>query len=165
MKYIPSLIIIYIFIRKTFPYIKKQKSQSKKILTGLLMLYFVLLFLVTLVPFRPLYHLLTSGLHFNIATKPYFDIKVGHGRAVLESFLNVVMMMPFGFLVKAYSDKSIFKITLYGLFLSISIEFLQLFDALRASDITDIINNTLGAFLGACLFVLMKFVYEKFKER
>ncbi len=64
-------------------------------------------------------------------------------------FANILMMMPFGFLLPLISPKSgKFRIIfLSGFLFSLSIELSQLFNY-RATDIDDLILNTLGAILG-----------------
>ena len=47
------------------------------------------------------------------------------------------------------------RVTLMGFLLSLSIEVTQLFLATRATDIDDVILNTLGTLLGAAILVLL----------
>lgn len=69
-----------------------------------------------------------------------------------NSLLNVLLFIPLGFgltvLWKRY--RSFFRTALFGFGLSLAIELLQLF-ARRATDVNDLMTNTLGAGLGWCL--------------
>jgi VanZ family protein len=70
---------------------------------------------------------------------------------------NIVGFMPFGFIICALLSRSVrvaravLYSTLLGALLSFSIELMQAYIPQRASGITDIMTNTLGAFLGALL--------------
>ena len=66
-----------------------------------------------------------------------------------NSFLNVILFVPLGFLLPLLWSrfKNPLRATLFGLLFSVGIEVLQLF-TLRATDINDLMTNTLGAFVG-----------------
>ncbi len=95
---------------------------------------------------------LPSLLHFrfeqNINLKPFqymfSDCK--------NSLLNVLLFIPLGFgltvLWKRY--RSFFRTTLFGFGFSLAIELMQMFTR-RATDVNDLMTNTLGAGLGWCL--------------
>ncbi len=73
--------------------------------------------------------------------------------------------MPFGFAICALLSgsgrfgRALLYTTLLGALLSFSIELMQASIPQRASGITDIITNTLGAFLGA-LLLRSKFISQ-----
>lgn len=69
-----------------------------------------------------------------------------------NSFLNVLLFVPLGILLPLLWKrfKNPFRTVLFGLFVSAVIEFLQLF-TYRATDINDLITNTLGTLIGWCL--------------
>ena len=66
--------------------------------------------------------------------------------------LNVVLFMPLGLFLpllwKAY--RSIFRTMLLGFGISLFLEAMQIF-TYRASDINDLITNTVGTLLGYCI--------------
>ena len=70
-----------------------------------------------------------------------------------NTMLNILLFVPLGvmlpFLWKKY--KSLTTTLLFGFFLSLSIELLQIF-TYRATDINDIITNTIGTLLGYLVF-------------
>ena len=94
--------------------------------------------------------------HHSFLTPPWreFDPTWDYFWDVLR---NIVGFMPFGFLVCALlwrSDRfgrAVLYSTLLGALLSFSIELMQAYIPQRASGITDILTNTLGAVLGALL--------------
>lgn len=65
------------------------------------------------------------------------------------NLLNIALFVPFGLLVPLLSSKKLklWQIILMGLAASLVIELSQLFN-LRATDVDDLIMNTLGAILG-----------------
>ena len=66
-----------------------------------------------------------------------------------SSFLNVLLFVPMGiFLPLLWNDfRALWKTLLFGLSASFLIELLQIF-TFRASDINDLITNTVGTFVG-----------------
>ena len=71
---------------------------------------------------------------------------------------NVLMFIPVGVFWPLCFKKldSIWKVTLAGCGFSLIIELLQLLCRFRTTDINDLILNTLGAFLGALGYFLIK---------
>ena len=71
---------------------------------------------------------------------------------------NCAMFIPTGILTPVlYKHLDSFKKTvLTGFLISLSIEILQLPFAVRASDVDDLILNTLGVAVGYCLYALVK---------
>lgn len=69
-----------------------------------------------------------------------------------NSLLNVLLFVPLGFFLAVLwrRYRSFLRTALFGLCFSLSIELLQLF-TLRATDINDLMTNTLGTVLGWCL--------------
>lgn len=86
---------------------------------------------------------------------PFGDEKTA--RFFLQLGLNTAMFLPFGFFlpVLCRSFRSWWAATLAGLLLSGTIEFLQLF-SFRATDVDDLLMNTLGAYLGYLLAWLLR---------
>jgi len=68
---------------------------------------------------------------------------------------NIAMFVPFGFLFRAVKRAGIFRATLAGAMLSLFIELYQLLLP-RHSDVDDLLLNTLGALIGALLFIPFK---------
>ena len=88
------------------------------------------------------------------------------GSGVLTYIENIILFMPLGFLLPFTWEKyeSIWKTSLFGLFLSFSIEFSQLFNW-RVSDIDDLMMNTIGTVFGYLIFKLFCTRYSAFNYR
>ena len=66
---------------------------------------------------------------------------------------NLILFMPFGFLLYAITDQPrTARILLFGFLLSLSIELCQLFFRLGWFEVDDILHNVLGTYLGICLY-------------
>ncbi len=80
--------------------------------------------------------------------------------------LNVFMFMPLGFLLPFIwpKYKNFFFTTLTGLYFSLLIELCQLFNH-RATDVDDLIMNTLGTMLGWVVWRMYKLIFKKSGER
>ena len=85
----------------------------------------------------------------NISLIPFSDETHWLG---VQRVLNAVMFAPFGFLLPVLwrGCRKWSVTTLAGFLLSLTIEILQMF-CFRATDVDDLLMNTLGAFLGYCL--------------
>ena len=75
--------------------------------------------------------------------------------ATIPNILNMIMMMPFGFLLPLLWPqwRKLWKVILAGLGFSLLIEVLQLFNT-RLSDVDDLIMNSLGAGIGYLAWLL-----------
>lgn len=75
--------------------------------------------------------------------------------ATIPNILNMIMMMPFGFLLSLIWQnwRGFGKVVLAGFGFSLLIEVLQLFNA-RLSDVDDLIMNSLGAAAGYLIWIL-----------
>ena len=80
--------------------------------------------------------------------------------------LNAFMFMPLGFLLPLIwkSFRQAKKTVVFGFLMSLTIEVCQLF-CFRATDVDDLIMNTLGAFLGYLCWKLLKLVFPKAGEK
>lgn len=72
--------------------------------------------------------------------------------------LNVIMTIPFGFLLPLVKKNvKLLKIIFYTFLLSLSIELLQpLINGVRSSDITDLITNVVGGIIGYVIYLIFK---------
>lgn len=87
----------------------------------------------------------------------YYDIGVGYVHAK-EVIMNAIVFVPMGLYLKmlAVSGK---KAILIGAAVSLAFELIQFVFAIGASDITDIMTNTLGTVVGVCLYALLRKVF------
>ncbi|MCK5417568.1 MAG: VanZ family protein [Desulfobacterales bacterium] len=120
-------------------------SQKSTLGTALLVYMVFMVFLITLFPFD-----------FRIPAK--IQIKILTNLA--DFMANIVLFIPIGFLFKLSrrpgKDVLCLNPLFFGLLLSMSIEFTQLFIPGRYTQLSDVFTNGLGAWLGAILFILLK---------
>jgi glycopeptide antibiotics resistance protein len=80
----------------------------------------------------------------------------------MDVLTNLLGFIPFGFFLSAYlwmrKPRSIFRLLLISVIIagciSLSIELIQVYLPTRSSQLTDILTNIFGAFLGGILFYL-----------
>ncbi|HJB14189.1 MAG TPA: VanZ family protein [Candidatus Oscillibacter excrementigallinarum] len=151
-----ALILLY-----TFCFYKRWKATGKiALLVNTAMyiylsfvLYFTLMPIITSLPF------IFNHPYMPMNLIPFIDILERRGDFTRQVVLNVVMTIPFGFLLPCVKRGSItaFKALLYALLLGICIEILQpLINGARSSDITDVITNTIGGIIGYTAYVVCK---------
>lgn len=150
-----ALIIIYIF-----KFYKKWKNEGKDVLfiktTMYVYLTFVLYF--TLMPILTSIPFIFNHPYAAMNLIPFIDVSNGRGDFVRQVVLNVIMTIPFGFLVPLVKkDVKLLKVILYTFLLSLGIELLQpLINGFRTSDITDLITNVLGGIIGYIMYLIFK---------
>ena len=92
----------------------------------------------------------------NINLIPFWDITSGVQAYLINSGLNILLFIPLGFILpllwKEFRSRR--TICLTGFLLSLGTELAQLLNY-RISDVDDLIMNTLGAFLGYELLMLL----------
>lgn len=168
--YIQSFIIIaliYCIIYQTY-----LKKKEKKFILKFSIMY-IYLFLVLCVTILPIdftldqkwkYH---SSINFTyVHVKPFNDLISGYSGALKQVILNIIMTIPFGFLLSSLKKNiSIIRVIISTFLLSFVIEMFQLIMTVfllhyRSCDITDLITNVVGGIIG---FILYKLVKDKFK--
>lgn len=85
-----------------------------------------------------------------------------------EVYLNILLLLPIGFLLSRICKK--YKIILIGIFMSLTIEFLQLLLMCGTFETGDIILNIFGVFLGIALYkraipFIKNTLWKKIKNR
>lgn len=147
----------------------KQQGMRRFSLQTLMYVYIVLVIKVTLMPIELIDFIPDSNklLLQSINVIPYRDILAGYDGAVRETILNIIMLMPFGFLLPLINKTNIFKVLLWSLLVSLSIELFQLYftwvggTVFRSFDVTDLINNSLGGVLGYIISRSISFLVRK----
>ena len=83
-------------------------------------------------------------------------------RGPIDTALNVLLFVPLGFFLPILYKKydSLFKIAIGGFLFSLSVEIAQMFGH-GATDINDLITNTVGACLGFVVYTLLCKVLPK----
>ena len=80
----------------------------------------------------------------------------------LDTIINAFLFMPFGFLLSMKSKKNIksLLLILIPLLVSIILESLQYAFRLGATDITDVIMNTVGSCLGFLMYLVSSIIFD-----
>lgn len=91
-----------------------------------------------------------------------YDTDVGVRLHAKEVLYNVAAFVPLGVGVSLFMPKwGLLKKALPGLCVSLIFETLQFAFAIGASDITDIIANTLGTIIGIGVFALLRKIFKR----
>lgn len=101
----------------------------------------------------------------NINLIPFKDSVMLNQRIDLSEIINnIIIFIPFGGLLGIIDKKSSFlkKIMIILLF-SLAIELSQFVFGLGATDITDIITNTLGGIIGLLIYQFLKMLFKENK--
>lgn len=150
------LILLYVFILY-----KKWKVKGKDVLLVNTIMYIYLSFVLyfTLMPIITALPFIFNHPYISMNLVPFIDVLDGRGDFARQVGLNVVMTIPFGFLLPLVKKANIkvSKVVLYTFLLSLFIELLQpLINDSRSSDITDLITNVIGGFIGYLLYLIFK---------
>ncbi len=131
----------------------------------------VIMLAFTVMPFGFYKGVLNQNCLDTVNLIPYRDISNHYLGAVKETIGNIVFFTPFGIMIPAIFKKSFAKSVLISASFSLFIECYQLlgvwlcFENTRTFDITDIINNTIGAAIGiASFYAYKKLVDNKYSQ-
>ena len=149
---IPGILLYFVILWKI-----ERKQTLLHITTALIFCYYLIGILTM------------TGIHAfksfspKIVLIPFLDMISGP----IDTFLNVILFVPLGFflpmLYRKYSQ--IGRVVLTGFLFSIIIEIVQMF-GMGATDINDLITNTLGTCLGYCVYKwIFSFVPKKLQKR
>jgi len=149
------LFLIYILI-----YIKKLKYKNKlyKIKFSLFYFYIMVVFLITIMPFRIIVPGRNKLFLERLNLIPFRDIYRHYLGGTQDVILNIIMFIPFGFLISFFKEKNILETIILSFSFSLFIEVTQLLYAWttiyskRTSDITDVITNTIGGIIGYLIY-------------
>ena len=149
-----ALIIIYaIFFYKKW----KAQGKDKLLINTLFYIYICLVLYVTLMPILISLPFIFNHPYVPMHLLPFDDYFSGRGDTVRQILLNVIMMMPFGFLFPIVKKKKLFSCILWTFLFSLSIELMQpLINGFRSSDVTDLITNTVGGMIGYFLYLVFR---------
>ena len=93
---------------------------------------------------------------------PFMGSVVVNGRIYINEIIdNILVFIPLGiYICMLKEDWSILRKISVGFFISLGIEVLQFVLAIGATDITDLIGNTLGGIIGIGVFYLFSKVFK-----
>lgn len=151
------LAVIYLICIKSTAMSKKALAANTLMYVYLCgVLYFTLMPLIVALPYC------FDHPYVAMNMTPFRDVIMGYGDYKRQIVLNVVMTVPFGFLLPlcrriTHKPCGLFRCLAATVALSLSVELLQpLISASRSSDITDLITNTLGGVIGYSLYSVVK---------
>lgn len=142
--------------------------MEKIISRGLLVLY--LGFLIWLVLFKLTFHISSvfHHQHRSLNLVPFAAPSIVNGKINYgEMILNCLFFIPFGLLLNvAFKKVDFLPKLIFILVFSLAAEFTQYIFAIGATDITDVITNTVGGFLGLQLYSLSnRYIKEEKLDR
>ncbi len=151
------LVLIIIYFWKFY---KKWKEKGRDLLLVNTMMYIYLSFVLyfTLMPIITSLPFIFNHPYDLMNLVPFIDVLNGRGDFIRQVVLNVIMTIPFGFLLPLVKKNvKLLKIVFYTFLLSLSIELLQpLINGIRSSDITDLITNIIGGIIGYVIYLIFK---------
>lgn len=161
------LLTILISIVMRISYKEEEKIRVQHNIFGYMFMIYLIIALAEVVGFpsisewRRLSGLNEAIFNPNINLIPFndgFDI---------SGILNIIFFMPFGFLLPTLWKKyrSFLNTLSYGIIFSFIIEIGQLFTKNRATDINDLIMNTLGTIIGWIIFNSLRKVFKKLTRK
>lgn len=157
LKVIIDFIVLTILYAVIFFYKWRARGKAKLIANTLMYIYISLVLYVTLMPIIVSLPFIFNHPYTPMNLIPFGDYISGRGDTVRQILLNVIMMMPFGFLLPVVKKKNILSCIFWTFCFSLGIELTQpLINGFRAADITDLITNTIGGFLGYLLYLVFK---------
>ena len=151
-------VIIMIMIYVVFLYKRwRMKGKDTLLINTLMYVYIGLVLYVTLMPIVVSIPSIFNHPYMPMNILSFDDYFHGRGDTIRQIVLNVVMMMPFGFLLPVIKKKNIFFCAVWTFLFSLGIELLQpLINGSRSADITDLITNTTGGIIGYFLYLLFR---------
>lgn len=145
------------------------QNLNRKIVKFLLLAFVLFVLYNTLIPFHFQMQGKTLG---ELARSFEWELFQHEGKhtPLTDIAGNILLFIPFGFLMFTFLWQrrirgGIVISTILGFLLSVFIEVLQLFLISRNSSITDVVNNTLGSFMGAFAAYLYEHTIADFTNR
>ena len=160
LRIVPDIVILGLMYGYYF--YKRWKNDEMLILKSILYLYFCGVILVTLMPVVVNLPFVFNHPYVGMSMKPFEDLIMARGDYILQIVLNIIMMIPFGALYPLIYKASFHKTVWKAFQISLCIELVQPFiSSARSADITDVINNVLGAVLGYTVYKAVSLLLVK----
>ena len=147
-----ALLYAFVFFRKW-----KLKGKDALLVNTLMYVYLSFLLYFTLMPVIAKLPYILNHPYKLINMTPFVDVLAGRGDFIRQILLNVIMMVPFGFLFPITQNPAVgFRRTVFFCFIiSLGIELLQPFFT-RHADITDLVTNMIGGMVGYVLYIVFR---------
>ena len=137
------------------------KNNRQRNLTRILFAVYFLI-LVWILLFKMSFSLDELYKNRSINLIPFMGSVVVNGRIYINEIIdNILVFIPLGiYICMLKEDWSILRKISVGFFISLGIEVLQFILAIGATDITDLLGNTLGGIIGIGVFYLFSKVFK-----
>ncbi len=139
-------------------------SKKQKIISGVVAgIYLVLLTWLILFKLSVDFEEICKINYRSINLVPFSESVIVNGKLELSEIIyNILAFVPLGVYIQMFKpDWSIIKKFLPGFVLSLTYETIQFIFSIGASDVTDLIGNTLGGIIGVGLCCLIKKLCKK----
>ena len=129
---------------------------------ALLAVYLIVLVWIILFKMQTDLSFLASGGYRRINWIPFYASAITNGKVDLsEIVLNILIFVPFGVYTSILKTEwGFLKKAAPAFFTSLAFEILQFIFGIGASDITDLLGNTLGGMAGILLFLLLSKLFK-----
>ena len=137
------------------------KNNKQRNLTRILFAVYFLI-LVWILLFKMSFSLDELYKNRSINLIPFMGSVIVNGRIYINEIIdNILVFIPLGiYICMLKEDWSILRKISVGFFISLGIEVLQFILAIGATDITDLIGNTLGGIIGIGVFYLFSKLFK-----
>lgn len=152
-------LIFLVFLTALLVLLKKSRiNTNQKTASALLLFYSYNVLITTLFMRKPMTYRI-----FNFT--PLSSFVTPHDSSMLEFLFNALLFIPIGFLINCIFKKfKPGKTVLIGMTSSLMIEIIQFALRLGEFETDDIISNTLGAFSGSLIYLLIVYLKNKNKK-
>lgn len=152
---IAALAALYFFV-----FYRKWKNRGKDVLliNTVMYLYLSMVLAVTMMPVISSLPFIFNHAYVPMNLVPFTDVALSRGDFIRQVVLNVIMTIPFGFLLPlTQKEPKILKTILLTFLLSFAIEILQpLINDFRRGDVTDLITNVTGGIIGYMIYLIFR---------
>lgn len=163
ISFVIATILYVIFTRKMMKSDKEHKVKWQHYFFGYLFLLYLMIALTQVVGFPSITETIRFiGWKGSILKLEFNFIPFNYG-IEMSGILNIIFFMPFGFLISGLWDRfrNLKSAIFMGMIFSLFIEISQMFTRYRASDINDLIMNTLGCAIGYFIYCIVSKIFKK----
>ncbi len=166
LSFVLALILISFYNYKQQKFFEKvlQYKEVKHYIIGYIYIIYLVIMLKEVIGFpRITYWIRVLNVQGNIFDPNISLLPFGNG-VLYSDYLNIIMFIPLGIILPLMWRKfHKFNYTVkYAFYLSLFIELSQLFTRFRATDVNDLVMNTLGAILGWLIYFIFSKLLLKF---
>lgn len=160
-----KIIIDFIAMALIYHFVFYPKWKNDKlVIKTIFYIYFCGVIMVTLMPIISNLPFIFNHPYVGMSLIPFEDFIMQRGDFMLQIILNIIMMIPFGFLYPLIYKKKLSKTIITGFMITLGIEILQpLISGARSADITDIINNLIGTLIGYVIYRIFTNLFKNNK--